>query len=145
MKGRVSRIGVSFAGPCVNGVIGAVLLILALVFPESIHENLTLHAGLINSLLFVVNLVPFTETDGHYIIQDWLMQPQLRKESLEFMRRNLWIKLIKMEKWHKKELGYLSYGSISVIGICSFWQRHSSVGAHRAASDAVAWKIRDGN
>lgn len=118
MRGRLPRIGVSFAGPCINGVIGAVLLILALVFPESIHENLTLHAGIINSLLFVVNLIPFTETDGHYIIQDWLVQPQLRKESLEFLRLGLWKKLIRIEKWQKKDFGYLVYGSISVAGIC---------------------------
>lgn len=130
MKGRISRIGVSFAGPCINGVIGAVLLIFALAFPESIHENLTLHAGLINSLLFVVNLIPFTETDGHYIIQDWLIQPQLRKESLEFMRRGLWIKLIKLEKWKKKEFGYLIYGSISVIGICYLLAKGIHLWAH---------------
>lgn len=118
MKGRIPRIGVSFAGPCINGVLGCILLVLALVFPESIHENITLHAGLINSLLFVVNLIPFTETDGHYIIQDWLIQPQLRKESLEFLRRGIWKKLVALEKWTKKDFGYMIYGSISVVGIC---------------------------
>lgn len=118
MKGRLPRIGVSFAGPCINGVIGAILLLLALVLPESIYENLALHAGFINSLLFVVNLIPFTETDGHYIIQDWLVQPQLRKESLEFLRLGIWKKLVRLEKWQKKDFGYLIYGSISVVGIC---------------------------
>jgi putative peptide zinc metalloprotease protein len=117
MKGRFPRIGVSFAGPCVNGVIGGILLLLALVFPESIYENIALHAGLINSLLFVVNLIPFSETDGHYIIQDWLEQPQLRKESLKFLRLGIWKILVGKEKWQKKDFGYLFYSSISVVGI----------------------------
>lgn len=118
MRGRLPRIGVSFAGPCINGVIGGILLLFALIVPESIYENLALQAGLINSLLFVVNLIPFTETDGHYIIQDWLVQPQLRKESLEFLRFGIWKILIRKEKWQKKDFGYLIYSSISVVGIC---------------------------
>ena len=118
MRGRFPRIGVSFAGPCINGVLGGILLLFALIVPESIHENLAIQAGLINSLMFVINLIPFTETDGHYIIQDWLVQPQLRKESLEFLRRGGWKKLRSREKWQKKEFGYLIYSSISVFGIC---------------------------
>ncbi|MBH1939949.1 M50 family metallopeptidase [Mobilitalea sibirica] len=130
MKGRYRRIGVSFSGPCINGVIGGILLFIALIHPESIHENLMLHAGLVNSMLFVLNLIPFTETDGHYIIQDWLMMPQLRQESLRFLKLDIWKILIGKEKWQKKHFGFLFYGSISVLGIYYLLMKGIHLWAH---------------
>ena len=117
MKGHSARIGVSFAGPCINGVIGAVLLLKAIILPEHVYQNLMVHAGILNSLLFVINLVPFMETDGHYIIQDWFEQPRLRKDSLEFVRKGMWKKFRGHEKWDKADFGHLIYGTIALAGL----------------------------
>ncbi|HYE68367.1 MAG TPA: M50 family metallopeptidase [Anaerovoracaceae bacterium] len=117
MKSRNPRIAVSFAGPYINGVIGGIFLIASIAVPESIHENLLIHAGLLNSLFFIANLIPIIETDGHYIIQDWFEHPHLRQESLAFVRSDMWKKLIKRERWHRQEFGYLVYGLIAVVGI----------------------------
>ncbi len=117
MKNRGPRIAASFAGPCANGVIGGIFLIIAWILPESIHENLFMHAGILNSLIFIGNLIPIVETDGHYIIQDWLERPRLRAESLAFVRKDMWVKLVNREPWTGWDFAYLIYGSIAVLGL----------------------------
>jgi len=117
MKNYGPRIAVSFAGPCSNGVLGAVFLILAWVIPESIYENLLIHAGIVNSLIFVCNLLPIVESDGHYILQDWLEQPHLREDSLNFIGKGMWRKLAKLEPWTKWDYVHLLYGVIGILGL----------------------------
>ncbi|ATW26812.1 hypothetical protein [Candidatus Formimonas warabiya] len=117
MKNRGPRMAASFAGPCANGVIGGIFLILAWIIPESIHENLFMHAGFVNSLIFVCNLIPIVETDGHYIIQDWLERPRLRAESLAFVKKEMWLKLVKREPWTRWDYAHLIYGSVAVLGL----------------------------
>lgn len=117
MKNRVPRISVSFSGPAINGIIGGILLLISLLVPESLHENLLIHAGLLNSLMFIVNLIPIIETDGHYIISDWLEQPHIRKESLDFVRKNMWLKFVKNGEWHKQDFVFLGYGMVALMGM----------------------------
>lgn len=117
MKNHGPRMAASFAGPCSNGVLGGIFLILAWIIPESIHENLFMHAGFVNSLIFVCNLIPIVETDGHYIIQDWLERPRLRAESLAFVKKGMWLKLAKREPWTGWDYAHLIYGSIAVLGL----------------------------
>ncbi len=117
MKDRFARIAVSFAGPCINGVLAGVLLGISWFVSDSFLENLLIHAGLLNSLMFLVNLLPIIETDGHYIIQDWFELPRLRAESLAFMRKDLWVKLVTRQKWEKMDFIFLLYGTIAVAGL----------------------------
>ncbi len=117
MTGKGPRIAVSFAGPFINGVLGGALLLSAWFMPEGFLSYLLHKAGLLNSLLFVANLLPILETDGHYIIQDWCERPRLRTEALAFVKKDAWLKLARREKWDKMDFVFLAYGLIAVGGI----------------------------
>ena len=65
----------------------------------------------------MVNLLPIVETDGHYIIQDYLEINRLRPESLAFIGYKMWKKLYKREKWGKVDFIYLIYGIIAIAGM----------------------------
>jgi putative peptide zinc metalloprotease protein len=117
MRGKRPRIAVSLAGPFSNGILGGACLIATVFIPESLQDNIFTHIGLLNTMLFAGNLVPFIETDGHYIIQDWFDAPHLRRDSLAFVRVGIWKKLFKKEKWCRRDLAHLAYGLIAAGGM----------------------------
>jgi len=116
MKPRAPRIAVSFAGPCSNAVIGGLLFPIALFLPDGITRSILIQGGMLNTLLFLFNLLPIAETDGHYIIQDYLEMPRLRPRSLSFIRRGMWQKLVRREHWAKNDFILLAYGLVAVAG-----------------------------
>lgn len=116
MKPRYARMNVSFAGPAANGVLGGGFLLAALLLPPGLHQRLCLHVGLLNSLLFMANLVPFAETDGHYIIQDYLEKPHLRPNSLRFVTWGMWGKIFRFQSWKPLDFIHLFYGLIALAG-----------------------------
>lgn len=116
MRSRFPRVVVSFAGPCSNGVLGGVLFLISLALPEGTLRALLIQAAVLNTLLFVINLVPIAETDGHYIIQDYSGIPRLRPTALGFVRRGMWQKLARREHWARNDFFLLAYGLISLAG-----------------------------
>jgi len=117
MKSKYPRIAVSFAGPCFNGILGGIFFLVALFFRQSSIYTHLIQGGLLNSVLFFANLLPFIETDGHYIIQDYFEMPHLRPDSLTFVGKGMWRKLIHHEKWGKIDYIYFIYGIIAVAGM----------------------------
>ncbi len=117
MKNKFPRIVVSFAGPALNGILGGIFFLISFFTPDSTPDSILVQAGLINSIFFLVNLLPIVETDGHYIIQDYLEINRLRPESLAFIGYKMWKKLYKREKWGKVDFIYLIYGIIAIAGM----------------------------
>lgn len=116
MKSRFPRMAVSFGGPCSNALLGGVLFLIALLLPDGITRSILLQGGVLNTFYFFFNLLPVAETDGHYIIQDYLEMPRLRPQSLSFIRRGVWQKLARRERWAKNDFILLVYGLVSVVG-----------------------------
>lgn len=116
MKPRNPRMAVSFAGPCCNAVIGCFLFLTALFLPDSTVRSILIQGGILNTILFIANLLPIAETDGHYIIQDYLEMPRLRPQSLSFIGRGMWQKLARHEHWAKDDFIRLLYGLAAVAG-----------------------------
>lgn len=116
MKSRFPRMAVSFAGPCSNAITGDLLFLIALLLPNGTTRSILIQGGMLNTLLFLLNLLPITETDGHYIIQDYLEMPRLRPRSLSFIRRGMWQKLVRRERWAKNDFILLVYGLVAVAG-----------------------------
>jgi putative peptide zinc metalloprotease protein len=75
-----------------------------------------IQGGILNTILFIANLLPIAETDGHYIIQDYLEMPRLRPQSLSFIGRGVWRKLARHEHWVKDDFIHLVYGLAAVAG-----------------------------
>ena len=116
MKPRRLRMAVSFAGPCCNGIIASLLFLVALFLPDITARSILIQGGLLNTILFLANLLPIAETDGHYIIQDYLEMPRLRPQSFSFIRRGMWQKLARREHWAKNDFIHLAYGLVAVAG-----------------------------
>jgi len=117
MKGRRARMVVSFSGPWLNGILSSLLCIVGILLPEGDVRSVVLLAGMLNTVLFIFNLVPIFESDGHYLIQDYLEFPRLRGESISFVTRGMWQKLLHLNKWSRKDVLLLCYGTLAVFGI----------------------------
>ena len=117
MKGRRARIVVSFAGPWFNGILSSLLCFIGLLLPDGDIRAVVILSGMLNTILFVFNLIPMFESDGHYIIQDYLGFPRLRSESISFVTREMWKKILHAEKWNRKDGLLFLYGLMAVSGI----------------------------
>ena len=117
MKPKWARIAVSFAGPFSNALLGGLLFSIAVFLPDAILHNILLQTAILNTTLFFLNLLPIAETDGHYIIQDYLEMPRLRTQALSFIRSGMWQKLARREGWEKNDFTFFFYGLIFIAGV----------------------------
>lgn len=117
MKPRKARIAVSFAGPFANALLGGLFFSIAAFLPDSILRSILWQAGILNTILFLLNLLPIAETDGHYIIQDYLEMPRLRTLSLNFIKSGMWQKMARRERWVKNDFILFFYGLIFIAGV----------------------------
>jgi len=117
MKPKWARIAVSFAGPFSNALLGGLFFSIAVFLPDAILRSILLQAAILNTTLFFLNLLPIAETDGHYIIQDYLEMPRLRTQALSFIRSGMWQKLARRERWEKNDFIFFLYGLIFIAGV----------------------------
>ena len=117
MKPKWARIAVSFAGPFSNALLGGAFFLVALFLPDALLRNIFLQAAILNTTLFFFNLLPIAETDGHYIIQDYLEMPRLRTQALNFIKSGMWQKLARRERWEKNDFIFFFYGLIFIAGL----------------------------
>ena len=117
MKPKWARIAVSFAGPFSNALLGGVFFLVAVFLPDALLRNIFLQAAILNTTLFFINLLPIAETDGHYIIQDYLEMPRLRTQALNFIKSGMWQKLARRERWEKNDFIFFFYGLIFIAGL----------------------------
>jgi len=93
MERKHARMAVSWAGPYANLIIGGLASIAINVWPESALNSLFFKIAFISYITVLSNLSPLLETDGYFILMDWLDIPMLRQKSLEFLRTGLWERL----------------------------------------------------
>lgn len=93
MERKRARMAVSWAGPYANLIIGGLASIAINVWPESALNSLFFKIAFISYITVLSNLSPLLETDGYFILMDWLDIPMLRQKSLEFLRTGLWERL----------------------------------------------------
>ncbi len=116
MKDRRDRIRVSFAGPFSNGVLAGVFLLATFLMQTGLTREILLTSGILNAILFIFNLLPIAETDGHYIIEDFTRIPGIRCKAFNFLRHRFIRKLRKRSPWSREDIIFLVYGLISVTG-----------------------------
>jgi len=116
MKDRGVRIKVSFAGPFANGVLAGVLILAASLMKPGLAREILLTSGILNAILFIFNLLPIAETDGHYIVEDFTRIPGIRGKAFNFLRHGFVRKLGNRTPWSREDKIVLVYGLISVAG-----------------------------
>jgi putative peptide zinc metalloprotease protein len=130
MLSRGKRILQAAAGPGVELVGTSIAAILVWALPRG-PAGLTLYQFvLISYFVLLLNLVPLLELDGYWILSDLLRMPNLRPDSLAFVRHDVVAKLRRRERFSRGEVGLTLYGTVGVaftvfllITAFSFWRR----------------------
>ncbi len=115
MMERGQRIVQSFAGPYAELIIAGAASLFAWAFPDSPVAGLLYKFALLNFFIIFLNLVPFLELDGYWILSDLIQVPDLRPRSLQFIRYEMWRKLRGREKFTKQEAGLALYGILGFL------------------------------
>ncbi|UQX89280.1 cyclic nucleotide-binding domain-containing protein [Jatrophihabitans telluris] len=130
MLSRGKRMLQAAAGPGLEIVGTSVAAITLWAFPTSTSANVLFQFVIINYFVLFLNLVPFLELDGYWILSDALRLPDLRPDSLAFVRRDLWFTLARRERLTHRQVGLAAYGIAGVLFTIAafgsawfFWRR----------------------
>jgi CRP-like cAMP-binding protein/Zn-dependent protease len=115
MMDRKQRIVQSFAGPYAEILIAGAAAFFAWAFPDAPAASLLYKFALLNYFIIFLNLVPFLELDGYWILADLIQVPDLRPRSLQFFRYDLWRKIRTREHFNKQEVGLALYATLGVL------------------------------
>jgi putative peptide zinc metalloprotease protein len=119
---RRERIAQSFAGPFAELALAGIASILMISLPGTGVAAFLYRFALINYFVIFMNLIPLLELDGYWIFADLIQVPDLRRRSLNFVKRDLWHKLAVRERLSLQESGLAAYGIIgTAFTIFSFY------------------------
>ncbi len=114
MAPKSARITTSFAGVAATLILGGVLVIAITLFPTMAVSPVLFQVVAVGYLGVLLNLAPFMELDGYFILMDWLEIPRLRKKSLTFVRERLAPKLLREHTpFSREERIYSIYGLLT--------------------------------
>jgi len=115
--GKMNRIGVSFAGPMATLIWTYIEGMLCLLF---IHDpDLSVIFGSLFALgifSFFVNLIPFGETDGYFIVTDLFSISNLRTKAFRFLSgwiKNLFVRTVLPDIPFREKLIYMAYAVLT--------------------------------
>ncbi|MBN1140096.1 MAG: M50 family metallopeptidase [Anaerolineae bacterium] len=95
MAPKAARVATSFAGPAADLAVGGMLVLVSTLFSQLPVSAVLFQMAAVAYLGVLLNLAPFMELDGYFILMDWLEIPLLRKKSLAFVRKRLVSKLLR--------------------------------------------------
>ena len=114
MAPKAARIATSFAGVAADLLVGGLLIIVIALFPGIPVAVVLFQAAAMAYLGVLMNLAPFMELDGYFILMDWLEIPLLRKKSLAFVRKRLAGKLLRERTpFSREERIFAVYGLLT--------------------------------
>jgi CRP-like cAMP-binding protein/Zn-dependent protease len=114
MLPRGPRIAQAFAGPFAEFTLAGISSLILVAFPDAFFADLLFKFSVLNYYVIFLNLIPLLELDGYWIMADALEVPDLRPRSIAFIRREMWQKLFRRERFTAQEVGLGVYG---VVGI----------------------------
>jgi putative peptide zinc metalloprotease protein len=95
MAPKAARIATSFAGVATHLLLAGLLIIAIVLFPGMPLAAVLYQVAAVAYFGVLLNLAPFMELDGYFILMDWLEIPLLRKKSLAFVQKRLVPKLLR--------------------------------------------------
>jgi len=114
MAPKEARVATSFAGVATTLILGGVLLTAVTLFPASPLSPVLFQVAAMGYLTVVVNLAPFMELDGYYVLVDLLEIPLLRRKSLAFASKRLPRKLLREHTpFSHEEKIFATYGLLT--------------------------------
>lgn len=114
MAPKAARLAVSSAGAAADAIVAGLLLVAVTLFPAIPLNPVLFQVAAMAYLGVLMNLAPFMELDGYFILMDWLEIPLLRKKSLAFVRERLAPKLLKEHTpFSREERVFAVYGLLT--------------------------------
>lgn len=111
--GKTERISVSIAGPVATLILAYIEGILSLLFKNDPQLSLIFSSLFALGIFsFFINLIPWGETDGYFIVSDFFSLPNLRTRAYSFLLnriRNLFVKTDSPAIAVREKLIYLLY------------------------------------
>ena len=134
MVPKRSRIVVSLAGPFATVILGSLTATIMGALPSFSLSPVLFQAAFMAYLSALLNMTPLLETDGYYILMDWLEIPMLRRKSLAFIKEGLLARLVKGHKpLTREERIFTVYGLLTAVWsvlliafVVYLWQSHFS-------------------
>jgi putative peptide zinc metalloprotease protein len=116
------RIRNAWYGPYLSLVVAGTASIVAFLMPHTGFGVTMFRLSILTYLTALLNLIPFLELDGYWIMVDALETPDLRPRSLSFLRHELPRKIRRREALTRQELGLTGFGIIgTVFTILALW------------------------
>jgi putative peptide zinc metalloprotease protein len=116
------RIRNAWYGPYLSLVVAGTASIIAFLIPDSGFGTTMFRLSILTYLTAVLNLIPFLELDGYWIMVDALETPDLRPRSLSFLRHELPRKIRRREALTRQEVGLTGFGIVGVVfTILALW------------------------
>ena len=110
------RIRNAWYGPYLSLCVAGTASIVALLLPVDSGFGLTMfRLAVLTYLTALLNLIPFLELDGYWMMVDALETPDLRPRSLSFLRHELPGKLRRRQRLTKQEVGLTGFGIVGVL------------------------------
>lgn len=110
-----ARIRNAWYGPYLSFVIAGIASIVVWAWPSLALADVIFSLSALTYLTVVLNLIPFLELDGYWILTDLLEVPDLRPRSFAFLARELPAKIRSRTGLTRFEWGLTAFGVVGVV------------------------------
>jgi putative peptide zinc metalloprotease protein len=109
------RIRNAWYGPFLSLCVAGTASILAFVLPDGSFTETLFRLAILTYLTAMLNLIPFLELDGYWMLVDALDTPDLRPRSLAFLWHDFPRKLRRRDRLSKQEVGLIAFGIVGSV------------------------------
>lgn len=122
MAGRRARVITALSGPLIHLYLGSLYLWAATQMSGGLLQGFTAASGVLQWQALLVSLYPvcFLEMDGYHILVDLLGLPTLKHDSWQFIRHELWRRVVDRRRLTRREAIWAGYFVLSVLSIFAF-------------------------
>jgi CRP-like cAMP-binding protein len=122
MMDRRHRMLSAAAGPYAETIVAGGAAMIAWAFPGLPVSPTLYKFAALNYLVLFMNLVPFLELDGYWLLSDGIQVPDLRPRSLAFVRHDLLHRLRHGPRLSRQEVGLSVYAILGIaFTVLSFY------------------------
>ncbi|MGE5227950.1 MAG: cyclic nucleotide-binding domain-containing protein [Planctomycetaceae bacterium] len=115
MLERGPRMLQAIAGPFAESVLAGCSSLLLFVFPTGPFSDFLYKFSVLNYYVIFLNLIPLLELDGYWVLADGIEVPDLRPRSIAFIRKDMWHKLFRRERFSLQEVALGAYGILGIV------------------------------
>jgi len=122
MASRRARVVTALSGPLMHLYLGGFYLWAATQMPPGLLQSFTAAAGVLQLQALFVSLYPFCflEMDGYHILVDLMGVPTLKQDSWQFVRGELFRRLLDRWRLTRQEAMWVGYFVLSLVSVIAF-------------------------